>query len=94
MRCDTGEIISEAEAIAINKLHPGLCVPIQVQPTERQMKRRKIGRNEPCPCGSGKKFKKCCLMSADHPSTIVAGLDQARIRSAADAARAAAEGAE
>jgi hypothetical protein len=21
----------------------------------------KIGRNEPCPCGSGKKFKKCCL---------------------------------
>jgi uncharacterized protein YecA (UPF0149 family) len=20
----------------------------------------KIGRNEPCPCGSGKKFKKCC----------------------------------
>ncbi len=22
--------------------------------------RRKIGRNEPCPCGSGKKFKRCC----------------------------------
>jgi hypothetical protein len=22
---------------------------------------RKIGRNEPCPCGSGKKYKKCCL---------------------------------
>ena len=21
----------------------------------------KIGRNEPCPCGSGKKFKKCCV---------------------------------
>ncbi|MGD9065568.1 MAG: SEC-C metal-binding domain-containing protein [Desulfobacterales bacterium] len=21
----------------------------------------KIGRNEPCPCGSGKKFKRCCL---------------------------------
>jgi SWIM/SEC-C metal-binding protein len=20
----------------------------------------KIGRNDPCPCGSGKKFKKCC----------------------------------
>ena len=20
-----------------------------------------IGRNEPCPCGSGKKYKKCCL---------------------------------
>ena len=22
---------------------------------------RKIGRNDPCPCGSGKKFKRCCL---------------------------------
>jgi hypothetical protein len=24
---------------------------------------RKVGRNDPCPCGSGKKFKKCCLTS-------------------------------
>lgn len=23
--------------------------------------KHKIGRNEPCPCGSGKKYKKCCL---------------------------------
>lgn len=22
--------------------------------------KRKVGRNEPCPCGSGKKYKKCC----------------------------------
>ena len=21
-----------------------------------------VGRNEPCPCGSGKKYKKCCLL--------------------------------
>jgi uncharacterized protein YecA (UPF0149 family) len=21
----------------------------------------RVGRNDPCPCGSGKKFKKCCL---------------------------------
>jgi hypothetical protein len=25
----------------------------------------KTGRNEPCPCGSGKKFKKCCEGKAD-----------------------------
>lgn len=25
------------------------------------MKKTRIGRNEPCPCGSGKKYKKCCL---------------------------------
>ena len=24
-------------------------------------KSRKPGRNDPCPCGSGKKYKKCCL---------------------------------
>jgi len=24
------------------------------------VKSEKIGRNDPCPCGSGKKFKKCC----------------------------------
>ena len=23
-------------------------------------KSEKVGRNEPCPCGSGKKYKKCC----------------------------------
>lgn len=21
----------------------------------------KVGRNDPCPCGSGKKYKQCCL---------------------------------
>ncbi|HDK82409.1 MAG TPA: preprotein translocase subunit SecA, partial [Nitrospirae bacterium] len=26
------------------------------------VKSRKIGRNDPCPCGSGKKYKKCCGM--------------------------------
>ena len=25
---------------------------------------RKVGRNDPCPCGSGKKFKKCCGVNA------------------------------
>ena len=25
---------------------------------------KKIGRNEPCPCGSGKKFKACCMRKA------------------------------
>lgn len=29
--------------------------------TPKGKKEKKIGRNEPCPCGSGKKYKKCCL---------------------------------
>jgi preprotein translocase subunit SecA len=24
-------------------------------------KKIKVGRNDPCPCGSGQKYKKCCL---------------------------------
>ena len=38
---------------------------MRVAPTEKQLVRKppKVGRNEPCPCGSGKKFKKCCLNS-------------------------------
>ena len=23
-----------------------------------------IGRNQPCPCGSGKKYKRCCLLKS------------------------------
>ncbi len=33
------------------------------QPTIRRDK-EKLGRNAPCPCGSGKKYKKCCLNKA------------------------------
>jgi len=30
------------------------------EPPPEQEKGKKIGRNDPCPCGSGKKYKKCC----------------------------------
>jgi len=30
-------------------------------------KKHKVGRNAPCPCGSGKKYKKCCLGKSDAP---------------------------
>ena len=28
--------------------------------TKTIVKEVKVGRNDPCPCGSGKKYKKCC----------------------------------
>ena len=28
------------------------------------VKEKKIGRNDPCPCGSGKKYKQCCGKNA------------------------------
>jgi len=33
------------------------CCPPKI-PMRREM--AKIGRNDPCPCGNGRKFKKCC----------------------------------
>ena len=44
----------------------GKFIQMKKAPTRNQTYRRphpKVGRNEPCPCGSGLKFKKCCLNS-------------------------------
>jgi uncharacterized protein YecA (UPF0149 family) len=35
-------------------------VPIPDMPVEQASRERSTGRNDPCPCGSGKKYKKCC----------------------------------
>ena len=35
-------------------------IPMQRAAPIRQESRR-VGRNDPCPCGSGRKYKKCCL---------------------------------
>jgi len=34
----------------------------------------KVGRNDPCPCGSGKKYKKCCMIK-DQERSIDASSD-------------------
>lgn len=31
-----------------------------LNPPQPKIAEKKIGRNDPCPCGSGKKHKKCC----------------------------------
>jgi SWIM/SEC-C metal-binding protein len=33
---------------------------ILLNPIKPKIAEKKFGRNEPCPCGSGKKYKKCC----------------------------------
>ncbi len=35
--------------------------PEPAKPKTYRRSRPKVGRNDPCPCGSGKKYKKCCL---------------------------------
>ena len=31
------------------------------RPRARTRPVARVGRNDPCPCGSGRKYKKCCL---------------------------------
>lgn len=46
----------------------------------------KIGRNDPCPCGSGKKYKQCCL-AKDAAAASAARADQAAQAAAAPTRR-------
>lgn len=45
------DVLSEEEMVAIHK---------EYKKSKTVVKGKKIGRNEPCPCGSGKKYKHCC----------------------------------
>ncbi len=50
-----------------------LCLPLEAQPGTFVRGERKVGRNEPCPCGSGKKYKHChgTLSALSKPSIRV-----------------------
>ena len=50
----TPDQLSQAEA----QEGQGKVIPFDVY---MQKKQKKVGRNDPCPCGSGKKYKNCCL---------------------------------
>ncbi len=47
-----------AMAQAVQNRRPAKDYPLFMQ---NQGVSRKVGRNDPCPCGSGKKYKNCCL---------------------------------
>ena len=48
------EVHKKAQAIAANGVTTGSTTGVSVKRSEE-----KVGRNDPCPCGSGKKYKKC-----------------------------------
>ena len=58
--------ISPEEDFEIPDEHP---IPWSEDPVSHSPRQVvKIGRNEPCPCGSGKKYKKCCLGTPNDPA--------------------------
>jgi uncharacterized protein len=46
---------------AVEALHHARLAQFSPHPKAANSNTPKTGRNDPCPCGSGKKFKKCCL---------------------------------
>ena len=63
-----GDLTEEEEFLVMDAIDTRLdklgMKPVFVREEEKEWPApyttRKVGRNEPCPCGSGKKFKRCC----------------------------------
>jgi preprotein translocase subunit SecA len=50
----------QAPPAGFNFLAPPKTGAPPTRPQTMVRKTEKVGRNDPCPCGSGKKYKKCC----------------------------------
>ena len=67
------DMLEFADLSAVFAEHFPWLKQMKIAATQRQLSRKpflrppvlqasgRVGRNEPCPCGSGKKFKKCCM---------------------------------
>jgi preprotein translocase subunit SecA len=58
------------------ELHESTLAPVQTTPklstTSPQRMEERVGRNDPCPCGSGKKFKKCGELNTEEHQRLMA----------------------
>jgi uncharacterized protein YecA (UPF0149 family) len=63
-RCEgCGQEVTELRAVASAKRIRNLCGECRTKPPRRAKPAKpaaRAGRNAPCPCGSQKKYKKCC----------------------------------
>lgn len=53
----------------------------------------KVGRNDPCPCGSGKKYKSCCLLKEKPKYSMGKRVFTAKVISGGGAAQQSAQAA-
>jgi len=59
-----GRIYSEDQVKAMPETDREYMRQMRNHPTPIQRAAGKVGRNDFCPCGSGRKFKKCCAVTA------------------------------
>lgn len=60
MRVRPQEKLQRKQVARITSVSGGDIDSIGGKPKPLVKKEKKVGRNDPCPCGSGKKYKKCC----------------------------------
>lgn len=64
------QTLAEAKAASVENIVGAEQIPtFRFTKTRPVVRDYKIGRNDPCPCGSGLKYKKCCLNSGKYEST-------------------------
>jgi len=62
----SGEKQERPNAVTLSLKREQVAKPIEptgdgtISTNRTVVKKNKVGRNDPCPCGSGKKYKKCC----------------------------------
>ncbi len=60
----TGRIVPASDVATMSEQERRFMREMAIPPNAKQQRLGRVGRNEPCPCGSGKKFKHCCLRKA------------------------------
>jgi uncharacterized protein YchJ len=68
MDCRTGKVYfgEDLEGIPVEDVK--FMKPMNLELTRNQRRIGKVGRNDPCPCGSGQKFKRCCMIRKFTPN--------------------------
>ena len=61
-RADMRESRGELPGLGGEAPRPAAAPAVVARPAPRTATGDKVGRNDPCPCGSGKKYKKCCYL--------------------------------
>lgn len=69
---ENGEMATTAQDMLDNVIANNTVPQFYTKPNVPQVKReyKKIGRNDSCPCGSGLKYKKCCMNSGKYENYI------------------------
>jgi uncharacterized protein YecA (UPF0149 family) len=68
MDCRTGGIYRAEQVAGMAVEDQKYMRPVMTELMRTQRRTGKVGRNDPCPCGSGQKFKRCCLIRRFTPN--------------------------